>query len=78
MIFVAMATRRMDSQSVLFLNHEILELLLSMMIRDIYTSLQKLLRNDPKTLKIAKLMQVFLGFVIFVAMVTRRMNSQSV
>ena len=38
-IFVVMATRRMNSQSVLFLNHEIEELLLSMMIRDINTSL---------------------------------------
>ena len=47
-IFVAMATRRMNSQSVLFLNHERQELLLSMMIRDIYTSLQKLLKMIPK------------------------------
>ena len=59
MIFVAMATRRMNSKSVLFLNHELQELLLSMMIRDIYTNLQKLLKNDLKIPKIAKLMQVF-------------------
>ena len=74
-IFDAMATRRMNSQSVLFLNHETQDLLLSMMIRYIYTSLQKLLKNDLKTPKLGKLIQAFLGCVIFVAMVTRRMNS---
>ena len=47
-IFVAMASRRLNSPSVLFLNPEIQELLLSMMIRDIYTSLQKLLKMISK------------------------------
>ena len=47
-IFVAMVTRRINSQSVLFLKHETQDLLLSMMIRDIYTSLQKLLKMISK------------------------------
>ena len=55
LIFVAMATRRMNLRNVLFLNHEIQELLLSNMIRDIYTTLQKLIKIDLKTSKIAKL-----------------------
>ena len=55
-ISVAMATRRMNLQNVLFLNHEKQELLFKYDDeRYIYISLQKLLKIDIKTSKIAKL-----------------------
>ena len=73
-LFVAMATRRMNSQSVLFLNHEIQELLSKNEEKRFLYQFTKIAKNDLKTLKITKFMRFFLGYVIFVAMATRRMN----
>ena len=73
-----MATRRMNSQSVLFLNHEIQELLLKYVDKRYLYQFTNIAKNDLKTPKIAKFMQFLLRCVIFVAMATSRMNSQSV
>ena len=69
-----MATRRMNSQSVLFLNHEIQELLFKNEDNRYLYQFTKFAKNDLKTPKITKFMHFFLGCVIFVAMATRRMN----
>ena len=54
---------------------------LSIMMRDIYISLQKLLKIDLKTSKIAKLCNIFFNIfrcVLFVAMATRHMILYSI
>ena len=51
---------------------------LSIMMRDIYISLQKLLKIDLKTSKIAKLCNIFFRCVLFVAMATRHMILYSI
>ena len=73
-----MATRRMNSRSVLFLNHEIQELLLKYVDKRYLYQFTNTAKNDLKTPQIAKFMQFLLRCVIFVAMATSRMNSQSV
>ena len=49
-----------------------------MMMRDIYIRLQKSLKIDLKTSKIAKLCNCFFRCVLFIAMATRHMILQSI
>ena len=73
-----MATRRLNLQSVLLLNHEIQELFfLSMTMRDIYICLQKLSKIDLKT-ENCKILLFSFGCVLIVAMTTICLNLQSV
>ena len=72
-----MATRRLNLQSVLFLNHEIHSCSLSMTMRDIYISLQKLSKIDLKT-ENCKILLFSFGCVLIVAITTICLNLQSV
>ena len=77
-LLVTMATRHVDLQCVLFLNHgkEVL-IRISIMVRDFYISPQQLLKLISKH-KNSKIVLFSLGCELFVAMVTRYINLQIV
>ena len=76
-IFVAIATRRLNLQSVLFLNHEIQELLFMYDDERYLYQSTKVVKIDLKT-ENCKILLFSFGCVLIVAMTTICLNLQSV